>query len=84
MRSPSEIVRAASASFTVVSFLLLSACHAASGESPGDAAAQQQDDLGLIGGVMQQVEKSYVHPVGNQQLTTNALKGMLTRLDPHS
>ena len=33
---------------------------------------------------MQQVEKSYVVPVTSDKLVDNALKGMLTRLDPHS
>jgi carboxyl-terminal processing protease len=61
---------------------LLSACHATGSE--GDAATGAQPDLDLINSVMQEVEKNYVHPVDGQQLTTNALKGMLTRLDPHS
>jgi carboxyl-terminal processing protease len=33
---------------------------------------------------MQQVEKNYVVPVRSEKLVDNALKGMLTRLDPHS
>jgi C-terminal processing protease CtpA/Prc len=33
---------------------------------------------------MKEVEKSYVVPVKPDELTTGALKGMLTRLDPHS
>jgi carboxyl-terminal processing protease len=33
---------------------------------------------------MRQVEKSYVAPVQSDRLVNNALKGMLTRLDPHS
>jgi carboxyl-terminal processing protease len=41
-------------------------------------------DLGLIDGVMQIVEHAYVHQVTPDQLTEDALKGMLTRLDPHS
>jgi carboxyl-terminal processing protease len=41
-------------------------------------------DLGLIDGVMQIVEHAYVHQVAPDQLTEDALKGMLTRLDPHS
>jgi carboxyl-terminal processing protease len=41
-------------------------------------------DLGLIEGVMQIVELAYVHQVAPDQLTEDALKGMLTRLDPHS
>lgn len=41
-------------------------------------------DLALINGVMQLVQHDYVHPVDPSTLTTDALKGMLTRLDPHS
>jgi len=41
-------------------------------------------DLELITGIMQVVERDYVHPVGPDLLTKDALKGMLTRLDPHS
>jgi carboxyl-terminal processing protease len=41
-------------------------------------------DLALINGVIQLVETGYVHPVDSHELTKDALKGMLTRLDPHS
>jgi carboxyl-terminal processing protease len=41
-------------------------------------------DLGLIQAVAKQVEKNYVEPVTSDELVKNALKGMLTRLDPHS
>ena len=41
-------------------------------------------DLALIDGVIQLVEQDYVHPVGTHELTKDALKGMLNRLDPHS
>jgi carboxyl-terminal processing protease len=41
-------------------------------------------DLTLIGGVIELVNKAYVHPVDSDELTKDALKGMLNRLDPHS
>jgi carboxyl-terminal processing protease len=41
-------------------------------------------DLGLLGGVIALVQRDYVHPVTSDELTRDALKGMLTRLDPHS
>jgi carboxyl-terminal processing protease len=41
-------------------------------------------DLGFIAGVMQLVERYYVRPVQEDKLTEEALKGMLSRLDPHS
>ena len=51
-------------------------------------ATQGQDDGGaninLLAGVIQLVHRDYVHPVGSDELTKDALKGMLNRLDPHS
>jgi carboxyl-terminal processing protease len=41
-------------------------------------------DIGLLAGVIQLVNRSYVHPISSEELTKDALKGMLTRLDPHS
>jgi carboxyl-terminal processing protease len=41
-------------------------------------------DLALIGGVIELVERDYVHRITPNELTTDALKGMLGRLDPHS
>jgi carboxyl-terminal processing protease len=37
-----------------------------------------------MAGVMRIVQRDYVHPVDTGQLTDDALKGMLSRLDPHS
>ncbi|MBR0932040.1 S41 family peptidase [Bradyrhizobium jicamae] len=48
------------------------------------AAGPSRTDLGLLAGVMQLVQQDYVHPVGSSELTDAALKGMLSRLDPHS
>ncbi len=41
-------------------------------------------DLGLLAGVIQLVRHDYVHPISSNELTEDALKGMLNRLDPHS
>ena len=41
-------------------------------------------DIALLAGVIQLVNRAYVHPIGSDELTKDALKGMLTRLDPHS
>jgi carboxyl-terminal processing protease len=41
-------------------------------------------DIALLAGVIQLVSRAYVHPVSSDELTKDALKGMLTRLDPHS
>jgi carboxyl-terminal processing protease len=42
------------------------------------------NDLALLGGVIQLVQHDYVHAIGSGELTKDALKGMLNRLDPHS
>jgi carboxyl-terminal processing protease len=42
------------------------------------------NNLALLNGVIELVQRDYVHPVGPDQLTKDALKGMLSRLDPHS
>jgi carboxyl-terminal processing protease len=47
-------------------------------------AGPSPTDLGLLGGVIALVQRDYVHPIGSDELTKDALKGMLTRLDPHS
>lgn len=62
--------------------LLLLACEATgtgTGATPSSTA-----DLALIQEVMKRVQQSYVEPVNNNQFVTNALKGALTGLDPHS
>jgi len=54
------------------------------GLAPRVLAGPSTADLGLLAGVMQLVQQDYVHPVDSSQLTDAALKGMLSRLDPHS
>src|SRR5207247_5317186 len=54
-------------------------CGSANGNTPGGSG-----DLGLIEAAMQQVQKSYVVPVQPDQLVNGSLKGMLSKLDPHS
>jgi carboxyl-terminal processing protease len=48
------------------------------------AAGSSAGDLGLVQDAMRQVESSYVVPVGPDKLVSGALKGMLSKLDPHS
>ncbi len=78
-RQHHSAVRAAAA---VLVTLMLYGCDSAgagTGAYPADAT-----DLGLIQEVMKQVERNYVAPVTGNDLAKDALKGMLTRLDPHS
>src|SRR6266446_2614606 len=58
--------------------LTVNGCSSAIGNPPGGG------DLGLIEAAMQQVQKSYVVPVQPDQLVSGSLKGMLSKLDPHS
>ena len=58
--------------------LVLSGCNSSS--AGGLSAA----DLGLVQDAMREVERNYVVPVTPDKLVDGALKGMLTRLDPHS
>jgi carboxyl-terminal processing protease len=62
--------------------LALYACNSA-GAGTG-ANSSDAGDLGLIEEAIKQVERNYVAPVTDNELTKDALRGMLTRLDPHS
>lgn len=48
------------------------------------SAEPAASDIALLAGVIQLVNRAYVHPISSDELTKDALKGMLTRLDPHS
>ena len=61
--------------------LLVNGCQPVSAD---DTAGVSPGDMALIERTMKEVEKSYVEPVKPDELITGALKGMLTRLDPHS
>jgi carboxyl-terminal processing protease len=47
-------------------------------------ASDRSADLALIQVVMKEVERAYVKKVAERELVRDALKGMLSRLDPHS
>ncbi|MBV9685711.1 MAG: S41 family peptidase [Alphaproteobacteria bacterium] len=67
------------AAVVLVSFTLYACDSAGAG-----TGAYPTADFGLIQDAMKQVERNYVAPVTGDELTKDALKGMLTRLDPHS
>ena len=48
------------------------------------ATGVSKTDVELLAGVMHLVQRDYVHPIDSGKLTDDALKGMLSRLDPHS
>src|SRR6516162_11133101 len=72
-------IRAATAVLVTITLHGCDSAGAGTGANTADGA-----DLGLIQDVMRQVEKNYVAPVTGNALARDALKGMLTRLDPHS
>jgi len=72
-------IRAAAAVLVTITLHGCDSAGAGTGANTADGA-----DLGLIQDVMRQVEKNYVAPVTGNALARDALKGMLTRLDPHS
>src|SRR5437588_3355652 len=76
-RQHHSAVRAAA---VVLVSLTLYACDSAGAGTGAYPAA----DLGLIQDAMKQVERNYVAPVTGDELVKDALKGMLSRLDPHS
>jgi carboxyl-terminal processing protease len=52
---------------------------------PAAAQTRSSDqDAATVTNLMRDVERRYVAPVGDQTLLDNALKGMVSRLDPHS
>ncbi len=73
---------AARAAAAALITLTLYGCDSAGAGTAGES--RDPADFGLLQQVARQVQKSYVEPVSGDQLTEDALKGMLTRLDPHS
>ncbi|MBO0735035.1 MAG: S41 family peptidase [Alphaproteobacteria bacterium] len=78
-RQYAPAVRAAAAVLVTLTLHACDSAGAGTGAYPADAP-----DLGLIQKAIKQVERNYVAPVSGSDLTKDALRGMLTRLDPHS
>ena len=73
------------ASRAATAFLIMITLHGCDSAGAGGAAPTANgSDLSLFQDVLKQVGKSYVEPVSDGDLVKDALKGMLTRLDPHS
>jgi carboxyl-terminal processing protease len=75
---PRSPLRAAAVVCAVLAFGV-SGCASRAADPP-----LSQGELGLMQQTMHQVEENYVVPVTPQKLVNNALKGMLSGLDPHS
>jgi carboxyl-terminal processing protease len=77
---PSLGLKAFACSACLAAAIGISGCQSMAATDGPLAAA----DLGLLEDAMHQVERSYVAPVKSDQLVDGALKGMLSKLDPHS
>jgi carboxyl-terminal processing protease len=73
---------AAGAAAAILLTAALYGCDAAGAGSTSPAG--DTADVGLFEDVVKQVERNYVEPVPRSELVQDALKGMLSRLDPHS
>jgi carboxyl-terminal processing protease len=73
--------RARAFAAALVGGIVLSGCQPV---AAGDSSSASPADIALIEQTMKEVQKNYVEPVKPDELTLGALKGMLTRLDPHS
>lgn len=82
--APRRFSRMAAYAAALAAALAVNGCQKVAADDAAAGAAVSQGDIALIERTMKEVEKSYVEPVNTDELTTNALKGMLTRLDPHS
>ena len=72
----SRVLVAAVLAIVVAAVALVAAIGAEWGLSPAS--------LALIASSIKLIERNYIHPIGQDQLVTDALKGMFSRLDPHS
>ncbi len=57
---------------------------AAAPATASDSAPLPLDDLRTFAEVMDRIKSAYVEPVSDKTLLENAIKGMLSNLDPHS
>jgi len=71
----------------LVSFVSFVPCLAEEPVTPKPSAAKPTDDaqlLRLFADTLDQVERNYVKPVDRRELLEAAIRGMLSKLDPHS
>jgi carboxyl-terminal processing protease len=74
-----------SAAGAVAAILLTAALYGCDAAGAGSAATGGDPaDLGFFEDAVRQVERNYVEPVPRSELMQDALRGMLSRLDPHS
>src|ERR1700691_1357976 len=66
----------------IVAALALSCC--STPQQGSTTTRTESHDMALYRSVLDRVHESYVEPVSDDKLFTDALKGMLNGLDPHS
>jgi carboxyl-terminal processing protease len=82
MIAMSELHR--SAAGVVAAVLLTTALYGCEAGAGSAATGGDPADLGFFEDAVRQVERNYVEPVPRSELMQDALRGMLSRLDPHS
>lgn len=70
--------------FTLLGSTAAFAAPAAAPATANDSAPLPLDELRTFAEVMDRIKSAYVEPVSDKTLLENAIKGMLSNLDPHS
>ena len=82
------MIRTTLAAATLAVFLAASpiaiAADSKSAEAKPESSSETYRQLKLFGDVFERVRSDYVEPVSDKDLIENAIKGMLSSLDPHS
>ena len=83
---PLSLAVRAFAVFGLLAFGLIAFSLAVPSSSIGQSGSRDEvyRQLSLFGDVFQRVREEYVEEIGDQELISNAINGMLTSLDPHS
>ena len=78
------------ATLALSTMLVLGLCNAGAMAAPGSAMAAAPsealplEDLRTFAEVLERIKTAYVEPIDDKTLFENAIKGMLSNLDPHS
>ena len=78
------------ATLALSTMLVLGLCNAGAMAAPGSAVAAAPsealplEDLRTFAEVLERIKTAYVEPIDDKTLFENAIKGMLSNLDPHS
>lgn len=65
-------------------FLIFAGTYACAQDAPVSQAPLPLDELRTFAEVLDRIKAAYVEPISDKELLENAIKGMLSNLDPHS